>query len=229
MAELRAMILAAGRGERMKPLTDACPKPLLQIAGKPLIEYHIERLAAAGFQHLVINTGWLGEQLPVALGDGSRWGVRIDYSHEGWPALETGGGLFNALPLLKHQPFLAVNGDVWTDWQPADVRLPATWRADTLAHLILVPNPPQHPRGDFGLANGFVSGKADQQFTLSGIGYYHPDLFTGCSAGAFKLAPLLYAQADQGRVMGELYLGQWHDIGTPERLQQLDAQLRSKG
>ena len=221
------MILAAGRGERMKPLTDVCPKPLLKIAGKPLIEYHIEKLAAVGFRNLVINTGWLGEQLPKALGDGARWNLHIDYSHEGWPALETGGGLFNALGLLGRQPFLVVNGDVWTGWRPASTHLPAIWRTNTLAHLVLVPNPPQHPKGDFGLVNERVTGKAELQFTFSGVGYYHPDLFKGCSAGAFKLAPLLYAAAEQGRVSGELYEGEWHDIGTPERLQQLDAQLRS--
>lgn len=227
MAALRAMILAAGRGERMKPLTDVCPKPLLKVGGKSLIEYHIESLRKVGFTELVINTGWLGEQLPAQLGTGSRYGVSIAYSHEGWPALETGGGLYKALLLLGHQPFLVVNGDVWTDWQATSLHLPAGWRDNTLAHLVMVPNPPQHPRGDFAIENGRIAPDADPRFTFSGIGYYHPDLFAYCQPGPFKLAPLLIDAARQGRVMGELYQGQWFDIGTPERLQQLDTQLRS--
>jgi MurNAc alpha-1-phosphate uridylyltransferase len=222
---MHAMILAAGRGQRMQPLTDVHPKPLLQVGGKALIEYHIEALVAGGFRELVINTGWLGEQLPQHLGDGSRWGIHIDYSHEGWPALETGGGLFKALPLLKQQPFLVMNGDVWTDWRVTAPLLPRSWRADTLAHLVLVPNPPQHPHGDFGLQGELIVKQAEQRHTFSGIGYYHPDLFVDCQPGAFKLAPLLYAAADAGRVSGELYNGQWFDIGTPQRLLQLDAQL----
>lgn len=223
---MRAMILAAGRGERMKPLTDVCPKPLLKVGGKPLIEYHIESLRRAGFTELVINTGWLGELLPQQLGDGARYGVSIAYSHEGWPALETGGGLFNALPLLNHQPFLVVNGDVWTDWQAASAALPATWHSNTLAHLVMVPNPPQHPNGDFAIHNGLIAPDAEPRFTFSGIGYYHPDLFVGCQPGPFKLAPLLINAARHGKVTGELFTGQWHDIGTPARLQALDAQLR---
>ncbi|MGC3982517.1 MAG: nucleotidyltransferase family protein [Steroidobacteraceae bacterium] len=222
---MKAMILAAGRGERMKPLTDAQPKPLLKVGGKALIEYHIESLASTGFRDLVINTGWLGEQIPQYLGDGSRWGVRIAYSHEGWPALETGGGLFKALPLLDHQPFLVVNGDVWTDWRAVAPQLPLQWRDTTLAHLVLVPNPPQHVRGDFGLQQGRVTDQAEQRHTFSGIGFYHPDLFAGCQSGPFKLAPLLYEQARVGRISGELFTGAWHDIGTPERLRQLDQKL----
>jgi N-acetyl-alpha-D-muramate 1-phosphate uridylyltransferase len=222
---MRAMILAAGRGERMKPLTDSCPKPLLKVGGKRLIEYHLEALVAAGFEDVVINTGWLGEQIPLALGDGTRYGVHIEYSHEGWPALETGGGLFNALPLLKHQPFLVMNGDVWTDWRPLSAQLPVEWRSNTLAHLVLAPNPPQHPQGDFTLHDGLVGDGGESRYTFSGMAYYHPNLFNGCSAGAFKLAPLLYQAASQGRVTGELHTGQWHDIGTPERLALLNQQL----
>ena len=222
---MRAMILAAGRGERMKPLTDVHPKPLLKVGGKTLIEYHLEHLAASGFKEIVINTGWLGGQIPVFLGDGARWDVRIQYSHEGWPALETGGGIFNALSLLGEAPFLVVNGDVWTDWRIHSPHLPVQWRSDTLAHLILVNNPPHHPKGDFGLLDGRVTDAAAERYTFSGIGFYHPRLFAGCITGAFKLAPLLFAAAQQGRVTGAIYSGQWHDIGTPERLAQLDQQL----
>ena len=220
------MILAAGRGERMRPLTDEHPKPLLKVGGKALIEYHIEHLAKAGFCELVINTAWLGEQIPVYLGDGSRWGVRIQYSHEGWPALETGGGIFKALPLLGDAPFLVVNGDTWTDWRVSAPVLPAQWRDSTLAHLVLVPNPAHNQKGDFGLVSGAVHESGSPTYTFSGMGFYHPRLFAGCQPGAFKLAPLLYAAARAGQVTGELHQGQWFDIGTPERLAKLDQQLR---
>ena len=222
---MRAMILAAGRGERMKPLTDIHPKPLLKVAGKSLIEYHIEQLADSGFREIVINTGWLGEQLPVNIGDGGRWGIQIQYSHEGWPALETGGGIFNALPLLRNEPFLVVNGDVWTDWRIESPKLPIEWQSDSLAHLVLVNNPPHHPKGDFSLVNGRILPAQQERYTFSGIGFYHPDLFLGCSVGPFKLAPLLFNAAQQGRVTGEIHAGQWYDIGTPERLALLDQQL----
>ena len=224
---MRAMILAAGRGDRMKPLTDLHPKPLLKVGGKPLIEYHLEHLAASGFKEIVINTGWLGSQLPASLGDGARWGVSIHYSHEGWPALETGGGIFNAMPLLGDAPFLVVNGDVWTDWHIHSPQLPTHWRTDTLAHLVLVNNPPHHPHGDFGLQDGLVINTDTGRYTFSGIGFYDPQLFAGCRAGAFKLAPLLLAAMQQCGVTGEVYSGQWYDIGTPERLLQLDQQLLS--
>lgn len=219
------MILAAGRGERMRPLTDAHPKPLLKIGGKTLLEHHLENLAAAGFRDVVINTAWLGEQIPAYIGDGSRWGLGIAYSHEGWPALETGGGIYKALPLLGPEPFLVVNGDVWTDWRPSKPELPAQWTAKTLAHLVLVPNPPHHLKGDFCLEQGWVSEQGAQRHTYSGIGFYHPTLFEGCSPGAFKLAPLLFAAAADARVSGELYQGRWYDIGTPQRLAELDAAL----
>jgi MurNAc alpha-1-phosphate uridylyltransferase len=219
------MILAAGRGERMKPLTDAHPKPLLKAGGKTLIEYHLEHLAAAGFRDIVINTAWLGEQIPAYIGDGSRWRVRVAYSHEGWPALETGGGIFKALPLLGDEPFLVVNGDVWTDWRVMKPELPPAWREDSLAHLLLVNNPAHHHNGDFGLQEGRVVVDTLQRYTFSGIGFYHPDLFAGCHAGAFKLAPLLFNAIAAGRVTGELHAGQWYDIGTPERLRMLDQHL----
>jgi N-acetyl-alpha-D-muramate 1-phosphate uridylyltransferase len=226
---MRAMILAAGRGERMRPLTDVHPKPLLKVGGKALIEYHLEHLAGAGFRDIVINTAWLGEQIPVYLGDGSRWGVRIQYSHEGWPALETGGGIFNALPLLGDDAFLVVNGDTWTDWRVTAPMLPAAWRTTTLAHLVLVPNPEHNRKGDFGLHDTLVTEAGEPTskpiYTFSGMGFYHPRLFAGCSSGAFKLAPLLYAAARTQQVTGELHQGQWFDIGTPQRLTQLDLSL----
>jgi len=227
---MRAMILAAGRGERMRPLTDEHPKPLLKAGGKALIEYHLEHLASAGFRDVVINTAWLGEQIPAYLGDGSRWNMRIQYSHEGWPALETGGGIFKALPLLGDEPFLVVNGDTWTDWRVTSPVLPTTWREDTLAHLVLVPNPEHNLKGDFGLNGNVVTDRIAESgatYTFSGMGFYHPRLFAGCSPGAFKLAPLLYAAAHAQRVNGELHVGEWFDIGTPQRLAQLDQWLRT--
>jgi MurNAc alpha-1-phosphate uridylyltransferase len=225
---MRAMILAAGRGERMRPLTDVHPKPLLKVGGKALIEYHLEHLADAGFRDIVINTAWLGEQIPAYLGNGSRWGVHIQYSNEGWPALETGGGIFKALSLLGDQPFLVVNGDTWTDWRVTSPALPPSWRADTLAHLVLVPNPDHNRKGDFGLSGDLVSESDETRYTFSGIGFYHPQLFASCSAGAFKLAPLLYAAARARRVSGELHQGTWFDIGTPQRLTQLNALLSER-
>jgi MurNAc alpha-1-phosphate uridylyltransferase len=218
---MKAMILAAGRGERMRPLTDRVPKPLLEAGGKPLILHHIERLAAAGFRELVINHGHLGEQLTAALGDGARWGVSIQYSPEA-PALETGGGIFRALPYLGPDPFLVINGDIWTDLDFARPRLVA----GKLAHLVLVDNPVHHPLGDFALAAGLVQIQGEPRLTFSGIGLYHPDLFRGCQPGAFPLAPLLRAAMARSRVTGEHHAGIWLDIGTPERLRALDAGLR---
>jgi MurNAc alpha-1-phosphate uridylyltransferase len=215
---MKAMILAAGRGERMRPLTDVRPKPLLEVNGKALMDYHLESLAAGGIQDVVINTGWLGEQIAAHVGDGSRWGVHVQYSHEGWPALETGGGIYKALPLLGDEPFLVVNGDVFTTWRLHTPELPSQWRSDSLIHLILVPNPGYHPRGDFGLDGHVLTEDATRQFTYSGVGFFHPELFAGCGAGAFKLAPLLYAAVHQKQATGELFSGNWSDVGTPERL-----------
>ncbi|AFL73932.1 N-acetylmuramate alpha-1-phosphate uridylyltransferase MurU [Thiocystis violascens] len=217
---MKAMILAAGRGNRMRPLTDHTPKPLLEAAGKPLIVYHIERLAAAGFRDLIINHAHLGERIEAALGDGADFGVRIRYSAEA-QALETGGGIFKALPLLGPAPFLVVNGDVWTDCALTDLKLDA----DDLAHLILVDNPPHHPTGDFALANGRVYPEGSPRYTFSGLGLYRPELFDGCSAGAFPLAPLLRNAMLAGRVGGRRHAGRWFDIGTPERLGELDRLL----
>ncbi|MEJ2406544.1 MAG: nucleotidyltransferase family protein [Candidatus Thiodiazotropha sp.] len=217
---MKAMILAAGRGERMRPLTDRLPKPLLPVMGKPLIVHHIERLAAAGYRELVINHAYLGEMIETALGRGDRWGVQISYSPEA-RALETGGGIFRALPLLGQDPFLVINGDVWTDYDFTRLGL-----ADTdLAHLVLVPNPPQHPQGDFRLIAGRVEDGPGECLTFSGIGVYRPDLFYGSQGGAFPLAPLLRKAMHSDHVSGERHDGYWIDVGTPERLLALERRL----
>lgn len=212
---MKAMILAAGKGERMRPLTLHTPKPLLSVAGKALIEYHIDALARAGCTELVINHAWLGLQIEQALGDGGQYGVRIRYSPEPEP-LETGGGIFRALPLLGDDPFVVVNGDVWTDYDFS--ALPR--QLDGLAHLVLVDNPGHHPQGDFVLERGRVLDEGQPRFTYSGMAVLSPALFAGCSAGAFKLAPLLRSAMQAGRVSGEHYAGRWLDVGTVERLQQ---------
>ena len=222
---MKAMILAAGRGERMRPLTDHTPKPLLQAGGKPLIVWHIERLAQAGFRELVINHAHLGRQIEEALGRGERWGVRISYSDEG-EALETAGGIANALPLLGDRPFLVVNGDVYTDYDFE--RLRSQPMEGVAAHLVLVDNPPQHPAGDFGLADGKLVEQGEERLTFSGIGVYRPEFFASVAPGArAKLAPLLFAALASGQVTAEHYRGVWVDVGTPERLQALDRTLKS--
>jgi MurNAc alpha-1-phosphate uridylyltransferase len=222
---MKAMILAAGRGERMRPLTLTRPKPLLEVGGQALIEHHLRSLAAAGFAQVVVNLSWLGEQICAALGDGARLGVEVRYSDEGPEPLETGGGIFRALPLLGTAPFLVLNGDVWTDYPYASLR--ERLRAGDLAHLVLVPNPPHNGVGDFVLREGrMIEGGPGERFTFSGIGVYRPELFEGCQDGAFKLAPLLRSAARAGRVSAELYDGDWLDIGTPERLAELDRRLR---
>ncbi len=212
---MKAMILAAGRGERMRPLTDRIPKPLLRIGGQTLIERHIHALARAGIRELVINHAHLGNQLVAALGDGAAYGVQIDYSAEPAGALETGGGIHNALPLLGDAPFLVVNADIWTDFPFAT--LPAAPAG--LAHLVLVDNPEHHPGGDFALTAGQVAQQGPWMLTYSGIGVYRRELFDACLPGAFPLAPLLREAMDAGRVSGEHYTGTWFDIGTPERLE----------
>jgi len=217
---MQVMILAAGRGERMRPLTDHTPKPLLPADGKPLIVHHIERLVTAGLRKIVINHAYLGHRIEAALGDGSRWGAEIRYSPES-ETLETGGGIFKALPLLDHRPFLVVNGDIWTDLEFACLRL----LDGLLAHLVLVNNPPHNSEGDFAFGNGRLSAHGMPRYTYSGIGVYHPDLFHGCSGGAFPLAPLLRTAMERGLVSGEHYGGRWLDIGTPERLEVLDRML----
>lgn len=228
---MKAMILAAGRGERMRPLTDHTPKPLLKVGGKPLIVWHLERLAKAGFKEIVINHAHLGEQIETALGNGSQWDLSICYSPE-QIALETAGGIVKALPLLGNEPFLVVNGDTFTEVDFAQLKL----NPNNLAHLVLVDNPPQHPNGDFAIeihenkANdikiGVLQNKGSHMLTFSGIGVYHPDLFAGVvQGGPIKLAPLLRLAISEGKATGEYYQGVWHDIGTPERLINLENSL----
>ncbi len=221
---MKAMILAAGRGERMRPLTDHTPKPLLQAGGKPLIVWHIEKLAAAGFCDIVINHAHLGMQLEAALGNGRQFGVSIRYSPED-EALETAGGIANALPLLGDQPFLVINGDVFSEIDFASVR---GLKAGDLAWLLLVDNPEHNPRGDFALDGTRVVGQGAVMHTFSGIGVYRPELFDPVARGSkAKLAPLLRAAMASGKVGGMLYHGCWMDIGTPERLTELDRLLRA--
>jgi len=218
---MKAMLLAAGRGERMRPLTDTTPKPLLRIGGQTMIERHIHALARAGITELVINHAHLGEQLVGALGDGHASGVNIAWSAEPDGALETGGGIFNALPLLGDAPFLVVNADIWTDFPFAG--LPA--QPEGLAHLVMVDNPEHHSGGDFSLTAGRLSQCGPAMLTFSGIGVYRPDLFGDCSPGAFPLAPLLRQAMDAGQVSGEHYRGSWFDIGTPERLEAVNGMV----
>jgi MurNAc alpha-1-phosphate uridylyltransferase len=231
---MKALIFAAGKGERMRPLTDSTPKPLLIAGGKPLIAWHIEKLAALGITDIVINTAWLADRFAPALGDGSQWGVRLHYSFEGHEPLETGGGMLKALTFLGAAPFLAINGDIWTDYDFA--HLPS--EPAGLAHLVLVDNPPQHPRGDFSLSeDGRMHSAGEPRLTFAGIGIYRPELLDswhaiiGSASGAnefpprFKLAPLLSAAMARGLISGEHHRGRWTDVGTPERLATLDASL----
>jgi N-acetyl-alpha-D-muramate 1-phosphate uridylyltransferase len=212
-----AMILAAGRGERMRPLTDTQPKPLLKIGAYCLIEYHLLRLAAAGFDHVVINHAWLGTQIEAALGDGQRYGLHIRYSPEG-EALETGGGIVKALPLLGTDSFLVINGDVWTDY-PFTRLLQK--KIDALAHLVLVNNPDHHPQGDFALQQEMVQLSEKSRLTFSGLAIYKPELFAGLAVSRFSVVPLLRQAITAGQVSGEHYQGEWDDIGTVARLQAL--------
>ena len=218
------MILAAGRGERMRPLTDRTPKPLLPVAGKPLIVWHLERLARAGIRDIVINHAHLGDQIEALLDDGAAWGVSIRYAGEPPGALETAGGIANALPLLSSDPFLVVNGDIWCDLDFAT--LPALADHD-LAHLVLVPNPRHNAGGDFDLKDNRVVG-APPRLTFAGIGIYRPALFAAVARGQpAKLAPLLREAMAADRVSGQTHTGRWVDVGTPERLAALDAEVRA--
>jgi MurNAc alpha-1-phosphate uridylyltransferase len=220
----RAMILAAGRGERMRPLTDDRPKPLLQAGGRSLIEYHLDRVARAGIREVVVNLAWQGTKLRDALGNGERYGLSIRYSDEGASALETAGGIFKALDWLVPGPFLVVNGDIWTDWQ---LDPGFEMAAEDLAHLVLVPNPDHHPRGDFGLSGDRVTDGEAPRWTFSGIGVYREEFFAGCVPGAFPLLPLFKRAIAAGRASGAVHGGRWFDIGTPARLAALDDLLRS--
>lgn len=229
-----ALIFAAGFGERMRPLTEHTPKPLVVVGGKPLIEWHLEKLAAIDVHYVVINTSHLAEQFPATLGDGSRWGLRIRYAYEGPTPLETGGGMLNALPLLGPEPFIAINGDIWCD---ADFASLPTEPAG-LAHLLMVDNPPHHPLGDFALdADGVLHEEGDARLTFSGIGVFRVGFLgnwlerVGDTPHAqeqpprFKLRPLLDAAIRDSDVRGQLHVGNWTDVGTPERLAQLEAEL----
>jgi MurNAc alpha-1-phosphate uridylyltransferase len=215
------MLLAAGRGERMRPLTDTVPKPLLQVDGRPLIVWHLAALARAGIREVVINLSWLGAQLRAALGDGHELGVSISWSDEGPIPLEAGGGIFRALPLLGPEPFLVVNADIWTDIDFGRLQLARAAHA----HLVLIPNPAHHPRGDFGLEGDRVVNRESERLTYSGVGVYSPEFFAGCTDGRFPLLPLLNRAIAASRVRGEVHRGQWSDVGTAERLAALSARL----
>lgn len=218
---MKAMILAAGRGERMRPLTDKTPKPLLTVAGKALIEYHIEALAKAGITELVINCAWLGQKIIDKLGDGKQYGVNIVYSDEGQQALETAGGIIHALDLLGNDPFIVVNGDIWCDYDFS--KLPK--KPSGLAHLVMTNNPAHNPQGDFVLqSDGFLKADGDNRLTFSGIGVYKPALFAGLPEGKQPLAPLLRSAMQNNKITGEKHPGKWQDIGTPERLDELNQQ-----
>ena len=224
---MKAMILAAGRGERLRPLTDGIPKPLIEAGGKPLVVWHLERLAAAGFREVVINLSHLGAQIEHALGDGSAWGLSIDYSRESVP-LETAGGVAYARARLGEAPFLLVNGDVYCEVAFAALRARAS--AAFLAHLVLVPNPAFRPQGDFSLNAERVGNDAAPRYTYAGVAVISPQLVHAVAPGArAPLAPLLRAAAQAGRVTGELYQGVWTDVGTADRLAELDARLRAAG
>jgi N-acetyl-alpha-D-muramate 1-phosphate uridylyltransferase len=220
---MKAMLLAAGRGERMRPITDSLPKPLVPVAGKPLIAWHLASLARAGFREVVVNTSWLAAQLHAALGDGSAWGVSITWSDEGPVPLETGGGIYRAVPLLGPDPFLVVNADIWTDIDFATLSL----EDGAHAHLVLVPNPPHNLRGDFGLDGDLVVSRDTDRFTYSGVGIFRHEFFGGASGERFPLLPLLNRGIAARRVRGEVHRGAWSDVGTPERLAALDARLRA--
>jgi len=220
---MKAMILAAGRGERMRPLTDTTPKPLLKVGGHSLIEYHLQRLSEAGISEVVINLSWLGEQIEKTLGTGKAYGMSIEYINEGKQALETGGGIFNALSLLGAEDFMVINGDVWTDF-PLQ-QLPVF--ISGLAHLVLVDNPEHHPQGDFAITTtGHAISESTSKLTFSGIGVYSPKLFSSCNAGVFPLAPLLRGAMASQQVTAEYYAGHWSDVGTVERMHQLENYLQ---
>ncbi len=221
---MKAMLLAAGRGERLRPLTDTIPKPLITLAGKPLIVHLIESLHRAGIRDLVINHSWLGDQIVQFLGDGSKLGVDIQYSPEARGALNTGGGIFKALALLGEGPFIACNTDIWTDFDFS--HLPGELQG--LAHLVMVNNPVQHQKGDFALQDGRIHEGPGSRYTYSGIGLYRPELFRDCRAGAFALTPLLRTAISQNLVSGELHDGEWRDLGTAQRLADLERHLSGK-
>ena len=219
---MKAMILAAGRGERMRPLTEKLPKPMLEVGGHRLIEYHLAALAAIGVREVVINLSWQGERIREALGDGVSHGVAIRYSEEGPEPLGTAGGIVAALPLLGDAPFMVLNGDVWSDFDLRALRAPP----GSLAHLVLVDNPGHHPQGDYGLEPGGRATSGPATLTFSGVSLLAPALFEGCTPGFRALKPLFDAALAAGRLTGQRHAGAWCDVGTPARLAELDAELR---
>lgn len=221
---MKAIVLAAGRGERLRPHTDRMPKPLLEAGGRSLIEYLLDALARSGVRDIIVNHAWLGRLIEERLGDGSRYGLGIRYSPEGERGLETGGGIFQALALLGDEPFVVINADIWTDFPFA--RLPRSPQG--LGHLVLVPNPAHNPHGDFSLSGDRIGNTGTPRHTFSGISVLSPRLFAGCQAGVYPLAPLLRTAADRGELAGELYEGEWMDVGTPESLEALRRRLAGR-
>ena len=221
---MRAMILAAGRGERLRPLTDEMPKPLVEVGGQSLLERHLDHVRAAGIRTVVINLGWLGDQIVERVGSGRRYGLEVVYSQEGDNILETGGGIFKALPTLGDRPFLVINGDIFTDMPVPEVAL----ADEHLGHLVMVPSPEYRAGGDFDIVEGLIRNEDTQSLTFSGVAIYRPEFFADCTAGRFPLAPMLRAAADQGQLSGSIYNGRWADAGTPERLAALRASMDAR-
>ena len=218
---MRAMILAAGRGERLRPLTDETPKSLVDVGGRSLLERHLDHVHAAGIRTVVINLGWLGDRIVERVGSGSRFGLEVMYSEEGDNILETGGGIFKALPMLGDEPFLVINADIFTDMPVPEVAL----ADEQLGHLVMVPSPEYRDGGDFDIEDGLIRNTTAQSLTFSGVAIYRPEFFADCEAGRFPLAPMLRDAAERGQLSGSLYEGQWADVGTPERLAQLRASV----
>ena len=214
-----AMILAAGKGERLRPLTETIPKALVEVRGQSLLERHLESLAEAGVETAVINLGWLGAQILERVGSGDRYGLKVIYSQEGENILETGGGIHRALPMLGSEPFLVINADIYTEMPVPDVEL----GADDLAHLVLVPTPDGKPSGDFALSGDRIRNSGETMYTFSGVSIYRPEFFADCEPGRFSVVPMLRAAADDDRLSGSVYAGVWRDVGTPERLAALNA------
>jgi len=212
------MILAAGRGDRLRPLTDEIPKSLVKVRGQSLLDRHLENVRSAGIETVVINLGWLGDKIVEHIGAGESYGLDVNYSQEGENILETGGGIHNALPLLGEDPFLVVNADVYTDMPVPNIFLDEKH----LGHLVMVPTPDYREHGDFNIEDGLIRNSAAAAHTFSGVAIYRPEFFNGCEAGRFPLAPMLREAADRGQLSGSLYEGLWADIGTLERLETID-------
>jgi MurNAc alpha-1-phosphate uridylyltransferase len=214
-----AMILAAGKGERLRPLTETVPKALVEVRGRSLLERHLDSLATCGIDTVVINLGWLGGQILERVGSGEQYGLKVTYSQEGDNILETGGGIQRALPMLGSEPFLVINADIYTDMPVPDIDL----AVGDLAHLVLVPTPADKPSGDFALSDGRIRNAGDEMYTFSGVSMYRPEFFAGCEPGRFSVVPMLRQAADDDRLSGSVYAGVWRDVGTPERLAALNA------